>query len=91
MRCVLVLFVEKTLKLISTLKRFVAHVSAQRHFVEVKSVEFVGFEDVYNLTVEDIHNYVTNEGIITKNCDTDRYVLTSPDVKLGGFGEIKVV
>ena len=85
------LFVEKTLKLISTLKRFVAHVSAQRHFVEVKSVEFVGFEDVYNLTVEDIHNYVTNEGIITKNCDTDRYVLNSPDVRVPQYGIISVV
>jgi ribonucleotide reductase alpha subunit len=46
---------------------------------KVKSVEFYGYEDVYNLTVDDNHNYdvitsfeddkfITSSGITVKNC-----------------------
>lgn len=35
---------------------------------KVVSVEKVGKEDVYNITVEGIHNYATSAGVIVKNC-----------------------
>lgn len=35
---------------------------------KVVSVEFCGYEDVYNLTVEGFHNYALEAGIIAKNC-----------------------
>lgn len=35
---------------------------------KVVSVEFVGYEDVYNITVDKIHNYVTSAGVVVKNC-----------------------
>lgn len=38
------------------------------HNHKVTSVEFVGREDVYNITVEGIHNYATHAGVIIKNC-----------------------
>ena len=35
---------------------------------KVVSVEFCGYEDVYNLNVEGIHNYAVSAGVIIKNC-----------------------
>ncbi len=35
---------------------------------KVVSVEFYGYEDVYNINVEGIHNYATSVGVIIKNC-----------------------
>lgn len=35
---------------------------------KVVSVEFYGYEDVYNINVEGIHNYATSAGVILKNC-----------------------
>ena len=35
---------------------------------KVESIEFYGFEDVYNITVEKIHNYAVGAGVIIKNC-----------------------
>jgi ribonucleotide reductase alpha subunit len=60
--------------------RFGAHISTLKELKEaasnynhrVVSVEFCGHEDVYNITVEDNHNY----GIITTNKD-DKYVTSS--------------
>ena len=35
---------------------------------KVVSVEFYGYEDVYNIEIEGIHNYALASGIIVKNC-----------------------
>ncbi len=35
---------------------------------KVMSVEFAGYEDVYNINVGGIHNYVTTAGVVIKNC-----------------------
>lgn len=35
---------------------------------KVVAVEFVGHEDVYNITVDEIHNYATTAGVMIKNC-----------------------
>jgi len=35
---------------------------------KVVSVEFYGYEDVYNINVEGIHNYAVSAGVILKNC-----------------------
>ncbi len=55
---------------------------------KVVSVEFVGYEDVYNITVDDNHNYhvitsnvddkfITSSGICVKNCS---------EIPLGNYG-----
>jgi hypothetical protein len=37
--------------------------------LKVKSVTFHGHEDVYNIAVDDVHDYaVSYSGIIVKNC-----------------------
>lgn len=42
--------------------------------VEVKSIEFIGLEDVYNMEVADNHNFAVNGGIVVHNCmDATRY------------------
>jgi hypothetical protein len=46
----------------------------------VVSVQFLGYEDVYNLEVEDCHNYVAN-GIVVHNCFNILAVPTSGQVK----------
>jgi ribonucleotide reductase alpha subunit len=35
---------------------------------KVVSVSFYGYEDVYDLTVEDIHNYALESGVVVHNC-----------------------
>jgi hypothetical protein len=35
---------------------------------KVKSIEFYGYEDVYNINVEEFHNYALSAGVIVKNC-----------------------
>lgn len=40
---------------------------------KVKTVEFAGFEDVYNMEVDGVHNFAINGGIIVHNCDECRY------------------
>lgn len=39
----------------------------------VKSVRVIGKEDVYNMEVENTHNYSINGGLIVHNCDSLRY------------------
>lgn len=39
----------------------------------VKSVRVIGKEDVYNMEVENTHNYSINGGLIVHNCDALRY------------------
>lgn len=41
--------------------------------MKVKSVRYAGKADVYNMTVEDTHNFVIQGGVITHNCDMMRY------------------
>lgn len=42
--------------------------------IAVKSVEFDGYSDVYNMEVEGNHNFVVNNGIVVHNCmDSMRY------------------
>ena len=41
--------------------------------IGIESIEFDGYEDVYNMEVEDNHNFAVNGGIITHNCDAMRY------------------
>ena len=65
----------------STQKPCAVQESAQLRFVAIKSIKHLGKQDVYNLTVDKHHNYLVNEGIISKNCDTDRYALMSSDVR----------
>ena len=72
--------------LIDTQKRSVVPEDAPLRFVKVKSVKHLGKQDVYNLTVETHHNYLANDGIVSKNCDTDRYALTCAEVKIGSNG-----
>ena len=41
--------------------------------MRVKSVRSAGKEPVYNMTVEEYHNYLIHGGIVLKNCDAIRY------------------
>lgn len=41
--------------------------------IGVRKVEKVKNEDVYNLNVDDVHNYILENGAISKNCDALRY------------------
>lgn len=39
----------------------------------VKSVKHVGKQPVYNMTVEEHHNFLIDGNVIVKNCDSLRY------------------
>lgn len=41
--------------------------------MKVKSVRYAGKADVYNMTVDDTHDFVIQGGVITHNCDEVRY------------------
>lgn len=45
--------------------------------VKIKSIEFDGYEDVFNMEVADHHNYSVNGGFILHNCDSIRYFVVS--------------
>lgn len=57
--------------------------------VRVKSVVLDGYEDVYNMEVEDNHNFAVNGGLIVHNCmDSIRYFvktmyIAKPKIKFG--------
>lgn len=40
---------------------------------KVKSIKSLGREDVYNMEVENTHNFAINGGLIVHNCDGLRY------------------
>lgn len=42
--------------------------------MNVKSVRLVGKADVYNMTVEDTHNFIIQGGVVSHNCDEIRYM-----------------
>ena len=41
--------------------------------MKVKNVRYVGKADVYNMEVDDTHDFVIQGGVITHNCDSIRY------------------
>jgi hypothetical protein len=41
--------------------------------MKVKSIRYVGKADVYNMNVEDTHDFVIQGGIVAHNCDSLRY------------------
>ena len=46
--------------------------------MKVKAIEYAGKADVYNMEVEDTHNFVVNSGTVVHNCyDEWRYVCMS--------------
>ncbi|MBQ8236400.1 MAG: hypothetical protein IJZ37_06945 [Clostridia bacterium] len=46
--------------------------------MKVKSITYAGKADVYNMEVEDTHNFVIQGGVISHNCaDEARYFLMS--------------
>ena len=82
----LVWYVEVSLLSTNTERPCVVPETAPLRFVGIKSIKYLGKQNVYNLTVEDHHNYLANDGIVSKNCDTDRYALTTSEVKnVGGM------
>ena len=49
--------------------------------IGVKSVSFEGYADVYNLEVEDNHNFAINGGLIVHNCmDSARYFVHTMNI-----------
>jgi len=40
---------------------------------KVKSIKYVGKKPVYNLYVEDLHNFLIQGNVISHNCDALRY------------------
>lgn len=64
------------MKLISTEKQKPARepVAISSRGVRVVLVEYIGKQDVYNLEVDDHHNFSVNDGLIVHNCcDALRY------------------
>ena len=50
-----------------------AKVNSAVRYMLVKSIKPAGIEPVYNMTVEEYHNYLIHGGVILKNCDAARY------------------
>lgn len=44
---------------------------------KIKCVKPDGFADVYNMEVQDHHNYSVNGGLILHNCDAVRYLVST--------------
>ena len=40
---------------------------------KIKSIKYVGKKPVYNLFVEDLHNFLIQGNVISHNCDALRY------------------
>lgn len=50
--------------------------SGEVKYAKVKSVKCIGKADVYNMEVEEHHNFAVNGGLIVHNCiDSLRYAL----------------
>ena len=50
--------------------------------MKVKSITYAGKADVYNMEVEDTHNFVIQGGVISHNCaDEVRYFCMSRPIK----------
>lgn len=48
--------------------------------MKIKNIIALQHDDVYNITVENTHNYVDGGGIISKNCDALRYFISGRPV-----------
>lgn len=64
----------------STARQKLAQEAAQSNSqikgVKVKAIKFAGYEDVYNMEVDDHHNFSVNGGFIVHNCmDALRYAV----------------
>lgn len=73
---------EKSSLLASTVRLYAAPVSAVAKYDHIRS------EIVYNLTVENRHEYFAN-GILVSNCDRDRYGLYTKFGSSSGMGQIR--
>ena len=71
-----VLSVVRNTSLINILKSKHAAFVAEQHSVTVTAIKECGYQDVYNLEVENDHNYTIEGGVVTHNCvDSIRYAL----------------
>lgn len=43
----------------------------------INSIRYLGEEDVFNIEVEDTHNFITAGGTVLHNCDAVRYYCVS--------------
>lgn len=41
---------------------------------KIKSIKRVGNENVYNMTVDDVHNFLIQGDVVSHNCDGIRYL-----------------
>ena len=74
MKYVYVLTVDESLKQINTAKQSVALNPVQidftrgsLKFAKVKTIRYIGRQDVYNMEVKDHHNFSVNGGLIVHN------------------------
>jgi hypothetical protein len=50
--------------------------------MKIKSISYAGKSDVFNMEVEDTHNFVIQGGVISHNCaDESRYFLMTRPIK----------
>lgn len=48
------------------------------HYVKIRSINSAGFEPVYNMEVQDHHNFSVEGGLVVHNCiDAVRYAMES--------------
>lgn len=89
MKYVHALTVDESLKQISTAKQSVALNPVQidftrgsLKFAKVKTIRYIGRQDVYNMEVKDHHNFSVNGGLIVHNSiDATRYSLSEDMVQ----------
>ena len=73
--------VKKVFLQTNTQKQSVVQENVQVSFAKVKSIQLDGCEDVYNMEVEDNHNFAINGGYIVHNCmDSIRYMVKTMKV-----------
>ena len=66
--------VEKISLQTNTQKQRLAQDHAETDFATIKSIKRIGCQPVYNMEVEDNHNFAINGGLIVHNCmDSSRY------------------
>lgn len=73
-----VLSVEKSSPQTNTQRRSAVPEPAEVSFIPIRSIKSVGRQPVYNMEVDDLHNYSVNGGIVVHNCvDALRYYVNS--------------
>jgi len=54
---------------------------AEISYVGIRSIRKIGYKPVYNMEVEDNHNFAVNDGLIVHNCmDATRYFVKTKQV-----------